>query len=65
MTFCAAVKFHGSITGKVKTMKKIIALLLAGMLFLVGCTHWKNLTEEEKQAYRQSNGRYNAGQRPR
>jgi PBP1b-binding outer membrane lipoprotein LpoB len=50
---------------KVKMMKKIIALLLAGMFFLVGCTHRQNLSEKEKQTYRESNRRYNAGQRPR
>ena len=31
-------------------MKAIIAILLAGTLFLMGCSRWENLTEEEKQA---------------
>ena len=44
-------------------MKKLITLLLAGTLFLIGCAHQQNLTEEEKEAYRKANIRYEAGQR--
>ena len=46
-------------------MKKIFALMLAGMIFLVGCAHQNNLTEEEKQKYRDAKRRYDAGQRGR
>ncbi len=46
-------------------MKKIIAILLAGMIFLLGCSHWENLSEEEKQDYRNSRMRYDWGQRGR
>jgi len=52
---------RSSKTEKVKKMKGIIAILLAGTLFLMGCSRWENLTEEEKQAYRQSQMRYDAG----
>ena len=44
-------------------MKKIIALILAAMIFLIGCAHNENLTEEEKQKYRDAKRRYDAGQR--
>ena len=50
-------------TGKAKKMKKLMALLLAGTLFLIGCAHQQNLTKEEKEAYRKANMRYEAGQR--
>ena len=48
---------------KATKMKKFIALLLAGTLFLFGCANKQNLTEEEKEAYRKANMRYTAGQR--
>jgi len=44
-------------------MKKLMALLLAGTLFLLGCAHHQNLTAEEKEAYRNARMRYDAGQR--
>ena len=44
-------------------MKKLVAFLLAGILFLLGCAHQQNLTEEEKEAYRKAKKRYDAGQR--
>lgn len=44
-------------------MKKIFALMLAGMIFIVSCAHQDNLTEEEKQKYRDAKRRYDAGQR--
>jgi PBP1b-binding outer membrane lipoprotein LpoB len=45
-------------------MKKYIAFLLAGVLFLAGCLSSKNLSEEEKEKYRKARIRYEAGQRP-
>jgi hypothetical protein len=48
---------------KVNKMKKLIAFLLAGTLFLLGCAHQQNQTEEEKEAYRKAKMRYDAGQR--
>lgn len=44
-------------------MKKLIGLLVLGMLLILGCAHQKDLTEEEKEAYRKSKLRYEAGQR--
>ena len=44
-------------------MKKIIPLILAGMFFLLSCAHQDNLTEEEKDKYRDAKRRYDAGQR--
>jgi len=44
-------------------MKKLITLLLAGLLLLSGCAHQQDLTEEEKEAYRKAKTRYDAGQR--
>jgi len=44
-------------------MKKLITLLLAGTLLLLGCAQQQNLTAEEKEAYHKSKMRYNAGQR--
>ena len=46
-------------------MKKIIALVLAATIFLLSCAHNENLTEEEKQKYREAKRRYDAGQRGR
>ena len=34
-------------------MKKLIALLMAGLLFLLGCAANQNLTEEEKAKYKE------------
>ena len=44
-------------------MKKLITLSVIFMLFL-GCTHWDNLTEEEKEAYRRERARYEASRGP-
>jgi len=44
-------------------MKKIIALILAGMFFLLSCAHQDNLSDEEKEKYRRARQRYDAGQR--
>ena len=44
-------------------MKKLIALILAGMFFLISCAHQENLTDEEKAKYRDAKRRYDAGQR--
>jgi len=46
-----------------KKMKTLIALILAGALLLLGCANQQNLTDEEKEAYRKANMRYEAGQR--
>ena len=43
-------------------MKKLIALLLAGTLLLLGCAQ-QNLTPQEKEAYHKSKMKYDAGQR--
>jgi len=47
-------------------MKKFIALMIAGLLFLLSCTANQNLTEEEKTKYREwemRRERQNAGRR--
>jgi len=44
-------------------MKKIIALILAGMFLVLSCAHQKNLSEEEKEKFRKARQRYDAGQR--
>ena len=44
-------------------MKKIIALILAGMFFLLSCAHQDNLSDEEKEKFRNARQRYDAGQR--
>ena len=44
-------------------MKKLITLILAAMFFLLSCAHQNNLTDEEKEKYRKSRQRYDAGQR--
>ncbi len=44
-------------------MKKLITLMVIILLFL-GCTHWDNLTEEEKEAYRKGRARYEASRGP-
>jgi hypothetical protein len=49
-------------TGSFK-MKKIIALILAGMFLVLSCANQKNLSEEEKEKYRNARQRYDAGQR--
>ena len=45
-------------------MNKLIVLILAGVLLFLGCAHQKNLTEEEKEAYRKARRTYDAGQTP-
>ncbi|MGD9133824.1 MAG: hypothetical protein PVF78_09275 [Desulfobacterales bacterium] len=44
-------------------MKKLIALLIASIMLFLSCAHQKNLTEDEKEKYRRSRQRYEAGQR--
>ena len=44
-------------------MKKLIASLIAGIIFLLSCAHQGDLTEEEKEKYRRARQRYDAGQR--
>jgi hypothetical protein len=43
-------------------MKKIVALVLAGIFFL-SCAHRKEMTEEEKEKFRRSSALYDRGQR--
>ena len=45
-------------------MKKILAFLMAGMLFLLGCANQQNLSEEEQDAYRRGKMRYDASRGP-
>jgi hypothetical protein len=47
-------------------MKKLIALIMAGSFFLLSCSYNQNLSEEEKQKYREweeRRMRQNAGRR--
>ena len=44
-------------------MKKLIALLLAGVVIILSCAHQKDLSEEEKAKYRRTREVYDAGQR--
>ena len=44
-------------------MKKLIALVIAGIVFLLSCAHQGDLTEEEREKYRRARQRYEAGQR--
>ena len=44
-------------------MKKLIALVVAGIVFLLSCAHQGDLTEEEREKYRKARQRYDAGQR--
>ena len=47
-----------------KKVKKLIAFLLVGMFFLLGCANKQNLTEEEKEAFRRGKMRYDASRGP-
>jgi len=44
-------------------MKKILALVMAGFFLFLSCAHQKDLSEEEKEKYRNAKQRYDAGQR--
>lgn len=44
-------------------MKKIAALVIAGVFIFLSCAHQKALTPEEKEEYRRANAVYRAGQR--
>ena len=44
-------------------MNKLIIVILATALFLLNCAHQKNLSEEEKEAYRRARQHYDWGQR--
>lgn len=44
-------------------MKKLIALITAGVMLIINCAHQRNLTEEEQEKYRKARQRYEAGQR--
>ena len=46
-------------------MKPIFALIIAAAIFLLSCAHNENLTEEERQKYRNAKRQYDAGQRGR
>ena len=45
-------------------MKKLIALVIAGIMLFLSCAHQKNLTPEEQEQYRRARQRYEAGQTP-
>ena len=45
-------------------MKKLMTILVAGVLFLLGCANQQNLTEEEKEAYRKGKMSYDASWGP-
>jgi cytochrome c556 len=40
------------------SMKSIIAIVMAALLFLISCVSTQNMTEEEREAIRKSNERY-------
>jgi hypothetical protein len=44
-------------------MKKLIALIIAGIILILSCAQNQNLTEEEKEEYRRARQRYEWGQR--
>ena len=44
-------------------MKKIVALVLAGIFLFLSCAHQKEMTEEEKEKFRRSKAMYDRGQR--
>jgi len=44
-------------------MKKLVALVIAGIFLFLNCAHQKDLTPEEKEKYRRANAVYRAGQR--
>ncbi len=46
-------------------MKKIIVLLISALIFFLSCAHNEPMTEEEREKWRRSKMRYEAGQRGR
>lgn len=44
-------------------MKKLIAMLIAGIMFFLSCAHQENLTEDEREKLRRAKQRYDWGQR--
>ena len=44
-------------------MKKIILLIMGALIFLMSCAQNQPQTEEEKEEWRRSRQRYEAGQR--
>jgi len=45
-------------------MKKLIALLIAGITLILSCAQNQNLTEEEKEKYRRAWQNYQRMQKP-
>ncbi|MBW2411874.1 MAG: hypothetical protein JRF72_18930 [Deltaproteobacteria bacterium] len=43
-------------------MKKTIVLIMSALLFFLSCAHNQPMTEEEKEKWRRSKMRYQAGQ---
>ena len=44
-------------------MKKIILLIMGALILLMSCAHNQPQTEEEREQWRKSRTRYEAGQR--
>jgi PBP1b-binding outer membrane lipoprotein LpoB len=44
-------------------MKKIIALIIVGVVLLVSCAHQQDLSEDDISKYRKARQRYDAGQK--
>jgi len=44
-------------------MKKIIALIIVGVVLLGSCAHQQDLSEDDKSKYRKARQRYDAGQK--
>jgi hypothetical protein len=49
---------------KGRHMKKLIVLIIAGIMLILSCAQNQNLTEEEREKYRRARQRYEWGQRP-
>ncbi len=44
-------------------MKKIIVLIMSALIFMLSCAQNQPMTEEEREKWRRSRLRYEAGQR--
>ena len=44
-------------------MKKIIALIIVGMVLMVSCAHQQDLSKDDMSKYRKAKQRYDAGQK--
>jgi PBP1b-binding outer membrane lipoprotein LpoB len=49
---------------KGRQMKKLILLIIAGIMLILSCAQNQNLTEEEREKYRRARQKYEWGQRP-